>query len=116
MQDKTLLKISVICSITGIIVLFLISDNISLSATDISKIQESELGKQIKIKGKVDSLTDKENLMFLTISQEKIETISVVLFKNSDIAIKEGDIIELTGTLEDYEGKREILANRIIVI
>ena len=116
MQDKTLLKISVICSLIGIIVLFLIADNLSLSTTEISKIQQSELGKQVKIKGKIESLSETDNLMFLTVGQEKIETVSVVLFKDSDIALEKGDNIELTGTLEDYEGKREILANRIVII
>ena len=116
MQDKTLLKISVICSLVGIIVLFLIADNLNLSTTEISKIQQSELGKQVKITGKIESLSETDTLMFLTVGQEKIETVSVVLFKDSDIALEKGDNIELTGTLEDYEGKREILANRIVII
>jgi len=116
MKEKTLLKIALICSLLGIVVLFTISDNLSIEESDISKINHAEIGETVKITGRIEKMSDTDKLMFLEVGQEKIETVPVLLFKDSDIALKQGDYVEILGTIEDYEGEREIIANRIRLI
>jgi len=52
---------------------------------------------------------------FLDVAQEEVKSVTVVLFKDSDIEISEGDIVEVEGSIEDYLGKREIIGNRVEV-
>lgn len=116
MKEKTLLKIALICSLVGIIILFIVSDNLVIQEIDISKLNEVELETTVKIIGRIEKVSDTDKLMFLTIGQEKVETVSVLLFKDSDISLKQGDYVEITGTIEDYEGEREVIANKVRLI
>jgi len=36
------------------------------------------------------------------------------LFKDSEIFLEEGDYVEVTGTVEDYNGKKEVIANKVV--
>ena len=46
----------------------------------------------------------------------KTESISVILFKEKDIELKEGSYVEIEGEIDDYNGEREIIASRIKII
>jgi len=116
MQEKTLLKIALIFSLVGIILLFIFSNNVSIKEINIGKINEEDLDTTVKIIGRIEKVSDTEKVIFLTIGQEKIETIPVLLFKDSNISFAPGDYVEITGTLEDYEGEKEVIANKIRLI
>ena len=116
MKEKTLLKIALICSLVGIVVLFFVSEKISISQVDLDRIDERDIGTDVKIIGRIERATDTEKVMFLEIGQEKIEKVTVILFKDSDISLKEGDYVEITGEIEDYNGKREIIANKVRIV
>lgn len=116
MKEKTLLKLALICSLSGIIVLFFISERISIKEIDISKINEEETGKIVKLVGRIESVNDANKTIFLEIGQEKVEKVAVILFKDSDLALAKGDYVEITGSIEDYEGEREIIASRVRII
>ena len=116
MKEKTLLKIALICSLVGIVVLFFVSEKISISQVDLDRIDEMDIGTDVKIIGRIERATDTEKVMFLEIGQEKIEKVTVILFKDSDISLKEGDYVEITGEIEDYNGKREIIANKVRIV
>lgn len=116
MKEKTLLKIALICSLVGLIGLFFVSERISIEEIDVSKINEEEIGKVVKIIGRIERVSDADKVMFLEIGQEKIETVSIILFKDSDISLEKGDYVEIIGSVEDYEGKREVIANRVRIV
>lgn len=116
MKDLTLFTVALICSVLGIIILFFISDNITISQTNIHDIDSIEPGKTVKIIGRIERASDTEKVMFLTVGQEKIETVSVVLFKSSNITLKQGDYVEITGTVEEYQGAPEVIASRVRII
>lgn len=113
MHDKTLLKIAITFSIIGLIALFFISDKIEVDEITIDKLDEMEIGKTVKIKGYVENVNNLEKVAFLRIAQEKTETVSIVLFKEENISLEKGDYVEVTGEVEDYEGKKEIIGNLI---
>ena len=113
MNDSVLLKIAISFSIIGLIILFFISDKIEIDEITIDKLDEMEIGKTVKIKGYVESVTNLEKVAFLRIAQEKTETVSIVLFKEENISLESGDYVEIIGEVEDYEGEKEIIGNLV---
>ena len=115
MKEKTLFKIALICSIVGLCVLFFISSSIKIGEIDVGKITDSDVGKEVRVIGIVNRVSDTEKVMFLEVGQEKVEDISVVLFKEEAINLKEGDYVELLGELDEYDGEYSIIANAVKV-
>ncbi len=116
MREKTLFKIALICSFIGLIGLYFISDKISIDRINISGIDKEDLGEEVKIIGKIERVTNTDKVVFLEISEMKTESISVILFKDKDIELKEGSYVEIEGEIDDYNGEREIIASRVKLI
>ena len=116
MKEKTLFKIALVCSVIGLAVLFFVSDNISIDSVDVSSLDSTDIGHEVKVIGSVSKVSSTDKVVFLTVGQQKVEDVSVVLFKDSsDILIKKGDVVELVGTVDDYEGSINIIANAVKV-
>ncbi|MBI4153295.1 hypothetical protein HY497_02115 [Candidatus Woesearchaeota archaeon] len=115
MHDKTLLRVALLVSIIGMVLLFFISSQLSAGEQTISQLDELPEGKEIKVTGVVLRVNDAENVVFLDIAEEKIEDVTVVLFKDGKVDVKEGDVVTVVGSLEEYEGKKEIIGNRVEV-
>jgi len=113
MKDSTIKKIAITCSFIGVVILFFIADKIEVDDITVDNLDEIEIGKTIKIKGYVEDIVNTEKIAFLKIAQEKIEVVSVVLFKEEDIILEKGDYIEVVGEIEEYEGKKEIIGNLV---
>ena len=113
MKEKILFKLSFIFSLVGITILFFISENSNINPISISDIEKEEIGNTVKIIGKIERTTNLDKIIFLEVGQEKIETISVILFKDSEILLSKGDSVEIIGEIDDYNGKKEVIANSI---
>ena len=114
MKESTLLKLSIVFSLLGTIVLFYISSSISIEETTVNKITSGSSGEYVLVKGAIASISDKESIMIIDI--EKNEKIPVVLFKNdlnNMIELKKGDFVEVRGKTEEYKGRIEIIADEI---
>ena len=116
MKEKTLLKIALSCSVLGLVMLFFVSDSITISNIDISKIEDEEIGRIVKITGMVTRVTNLEKVMFIEVGQQKIEKVDVVLFKDHDFDLAVGEQIEIIGEIEEYKGEKEVIANRVKVV
>ena len=113
MNEKTIFKISIISTIIGLLFLLLYAGEIDLKAvSNIEDIPEEEL---IKIKGTVTSLRTSDKTIFLEVEGETVQKNQVIVFSDQDIYLKEGDYVEISGMVEEYNGKKEIIANEIIV-
>lgn len=115
MENRNLYKISLIGGILGIVILYLVASEISLSESMISKIDDLPEGESVLVKGIVERVTNTEKVAFLEISQEEIKKTTVVLFKDKDVELEAGDYVLIEGTTEDYEGKKEIIGNKVEV-
>ena len=115
MKEKTLFKIALVCSLVGLVALFFVSDRIEVREIDVGKITATDIGKEIKVLGRIERISDTDKVMFLEVGQEKVETVSVVLFKEEEIKLEQGDYIELLGELDDYKGEVSIVANAVKV-
>lgn len=116
MKEKNLLKIALICSLIGVLILFIVSQNISVGKKTISKITIEDIDKKVKIEGYVENIVDTEKIVIINVVQP--QNIDVILFKenNETIDIKKDDFIEVIGKVEEYEGKLEVLGQRVRII
>ena len=112
MQEQNLLKIALIASIIGLVILFLVSLRIEISQTQINKIDQTD--QQVLIKGIVTRLTDRGDLLFLEVTAQ--EKITVVAFKDGVIDVEQGDAVEILGETQEYEGREEIIADELRII
>ena len=115
MKDKTLLKFSLVTAIVGILILLFILDRISLSNTNLSNITKDSLDENIKIKAELIKITETPGLYILTV-KDFSGIMTVIVFKDESLELKEGDVLEIEGQVTSYNGKLEIIAKKIIII
>jgi len=116
MREKTLLKIALIISLLGLLGLYIISGNIEIKEKNIEKITLENKDEFVKLRGIVNKVIDTEKVAIMEIMQP--QEITVVLFKNEDkaIQIKDGNEVEVIGRVGEYEGKLQIVADRLRVV
>ncbi len=114
MNDVKLLRIALLIGITGIICLFFLSKTIEAEPISIEKITEEQVGRKIRIEGIVESVEEKKSVTILEIKDEETEeSISVALFNQNQYVLKEGETVAVTGTVKEYYGSLEIVAEKI---
>jgi len=116
MKEKTLLKVAMASSVLGLLVLSLLSGNLDVTETSISKIGPTNIGDDVKLIGKIDRITVLDKVAFIEIM--KPETVSVVIFKDEDqdINLEKGNYVEIIGEVDEYNGEMQIIGNRVRVI
>ncbi len=113
MKEKTILKISLLVTLFGLILLFLYAEEIDVKVIEsIDNRQPEEL---IKIRGVIEKLTRSDKVIFLQITGERTETTDIIFFPKEDIFLQEGNYVEITGKVEDYQGKKEVIAEKVIL-
>ena len=113
MEDKDLLKITLIVSIIGIFILTLYVESIQTSPIEISKINKDMLDQTVKIKGTITQLTETEGLYILTIKDD--ESIPVIVIKDEFLQLSKQDFVEIEGKVIEYKNKTEIQAQIITI-
>ena len=113
MQEKALTKIALITTLLGLVGLFVLSTSTEVPVSTADSLAEEADGKTVKIRGVIIESRDLEKVAFLTVAEEKMETTTVVLFKDHPLDLSEGAYVEIEGTLETYKGEKEIIANKI---
>lgn len=114
MKETTLLKIALICSLVGLIVLYFISAKIEAKDYKPARLNEN-IGDDVKLKGVILGISDRGDVVFIEVSHQN--PVDVVLFtKDNNLNLNEGDSIEVIGEVQEYNGKNEIIADKIRVI
>ncbi|MBT4650998.1 hypothetical protein HOC13_00565 [Candidatus Woesearchaeota archaeon] len=112
MEENTLKKVSLLVAVLGLLGLWLIASEVDLGVVE--SIEGVPEGDEVLVKGFVSRVSDVEKVMFLEVENQKVEETTIVLFKDSEIFLEEGDYVEVTGTVEDYNGKKEVIANKVV--
>lgn len=97
----------------GLIFLFFYAEEVELKS--VARIDSELPEEEVRISGRISRLSDHDKVMFLELQGERIETIDVILFKEEDLFLHEGDYVEITGTVEEYEGKKEVIASKVVL-
>ncbi len=114
MKETTLLKIALICSLVGLAVLYFISTKIEPTDFSASGLSQN-VGEDVRLKGLVKNIDDKGSVVFIEVEQQS--PVTVVLFaEGSELKLNSGDNIEVFGKVQEYKGKNEIVAQKIMVI
>jgi exonuclease VII large subunit len=119
MKEKALLYISIVCSVVGLVVLYYISQVIELPKTDIVEITPDDIGKNVKVCGEIVSKSVSRNKHVFLQLQDTTDKIDVVIFNNSveklnATGLKKGENVCIIGTIDEYQGKLEVLPKQII--
>ena len=114
MNDQILIKISIICSISGLALLYLASNFVEPALTQIEKIDQRDIGNSIKISGTIlDVKLNPQGHVFLTIDdatgQIRASIFSPIAKKINSSLLFAGNSIELSGTLDEYKGQLQII-------
>ena len=112
MKETTLLKIALICSLAGLISLYLISTKIEVK--DYKPILNKNIGEDVRLLGTITKISDKGSVVFVEVNQQS--PITVVMFTDDNVNLKNGDEVEVIGEVQEYNGKSEIIAQKIRVI
>ncbi|MFA5142382.1 MAG: hypothetical protein WC471_05425 [Candidatus Woesearchaeota archaeon] len=110
MQEKTLLKLAVVSSIIGLIILFVMSSFTQLDNTDISKLTSLDVDKTLKVTGIITKISQTEQTTMLEIAQHN--RMPVLIF-DTNLTLNKGDEVEIIGKAQDYNGELELIADRI---
>ena len=117
-SDKFLIKASFLMAVVGIVLLFIFAQNLEPLEAEIKNIDDSYVGKSVKVEGIIDYIgygKDKETL-FLTVSDEN-KDIKMIMFKkdlkNMEGNLTSNDKIIIVGEVALYNGDLEIIARSI---
>ena len=106
LNETSLLKLSLILSILGLIILYFLSQTIEVNDTTIEKISTGQVSGLVNVEGRISSISNNKNITIFTISS--ISESKVVSF--DAVNISEGDFVVVTGNVD----KNEIIAQRIV--
>ena len=114
MRENTLLKIALICSLAGLAALYFIFQKIEIKEYKPGFLNK-DIGDDVKLSGKIIKITDRGTVVFMELSQQA--PVSVVVFSPANSTnLKKDDFVEVFGKVQEYNGKSEIIAQKIRVI
>lgn len=112
MKEKTLLKIALAAGMLGIVVLFVLSQQISVDEAMISRLDKM-VDDDVVVTGSVVGVNALDSATFLML--QKDEVVTVVLFGKLP-SVEVGDLVQVRGTVSEDEGEAEIIGEEVRVV
>src|SRR3989344_6252816 len=134
MKESTLFKFALAVSLIGILALLIIVEKIDLPLNSINSIKNAEEESithsfisylfsifsiknakegEIKVKGTIEGIKETPGLFILNVKDET-GNINVIVFKENNLNFTKNSLVEIEGTVQEYQGKNEVIAKRII--
>jgi aspartyl/asparaginyl-tRNA synthetase len=115
MNNQTLLKISFIVSILGILILLFISENIEPVQVKIKDITDLRLNQKVRITGQIIGIKtyQKSSFQIITIN-DSMAKIDVTLDK--PLNLTKNQTIIVTGKITEYKTNLQIQADKIQIL
>lgn len=113
MQEKNLLRVAILCSIIGILILIIISKNIEPQKLNINQITKEHIGQPIQTEGTIFSIKTAEEFTILEI-KDKTGKIKVMAFQN--LTLTKNNKVLIEGTVKEYKDELEIEADKIKIL
>jgi len=114
MKENLLLKIALVSSLVGLVVLYFASTNAEIKDYQ-PKTPIENVGDDVKLTGFVGKISSSDKFVSIEINQEV--PINIILFTDSgNLSLNKGDRIEVIGKVQEFNGKKEIIAQRVRVI
>jgi RecJ-like exonuclease len=111
-KEKTLLRIALAASAVGIVVLFLLSQQISVDEAMVSRLDEM-VDESVVVTGSVIGVNSLDSVTFVMLQKDEIVT--VVLFGKTPL-VEVGDLVQVRGKVVEEEGEVEIIGEEMRVV
>jgi len=108
MREKTLKKFSLVISVAGLVLLYLVSTQLSSQRTDIRDVTIEDLGAGVKVCGKIDSKRVSNNHIFFTLKDDT-GSIRFIIFNTTAINLRESGV-----DAYNFSAGTEICANGVV--
>ncbi|MDP2908817.1 MAG: OB-fold nucleic acid binding domain-containing protein [Nanoarchaeota archaeon] len=115
MEEKTLLKIALICSIVGIFIVLIFADRLEPPLVKVSDISSSLVEKDVRISGEIVSVRSASSATIFDVKEDG-SVVKVVAFDNKGVILGKGSLVEVTGKVTEYKGSLELEAKSIRLI
>ena len=112
MEEPTLFKVSLICSLIGTLAIIFISENLEPQIFKISAIDLSKIDQEVKIIGNVSSIRQTKGLTILSV-KDSSGVIPVVVFKQGDENFQKGSKVEIAGKISEFNNQPQITAKTV---
>ena len=99
-------------SLVGLIILTIISFNIEPKRINFGDLDHIEEGVQFRSEGIVVGITKMGSSTVINFAQ--LENREIILF-DSNLTFNKGDLIEVFGTLNEYDNEKRIIPDKIIL-
>ena len=83
MKDNTLLKISLCCTLLGILLILFIVEISEIPESNISNLTTADLGKKVSVSGEIARVTETPGLLILDLV-DSTGKITVIIFKEDN--------------------------------
>ena len=117
MDERVLLRVSLLCAVLGLIATGIVSAGITGSTVGIQDITPEDAGRLVKVCGEVgEKFTSRNGHVFFTLTES--EGIDVVVFNDTAhkaSGLGNGDWVCIAGEVQVYRGKLEIILREIYV-
>ena len=113
MKETTLLKIALICALIGLVALYFISEKIEIAEYKPMQLNKG-IGSDVVLKGSIAKITQKGKAVFIDVDEH--DSVQVVFFTDSNVSLSKGNNVEIIGKIQEYNGKNEIVAQKIRVV
>ena len=114
MKEKDLLKVSLIFSLIGILLLFILTYELKVNLYEINSLSKDNLDDIVRIKGVIESFGETPGLYLITV-KDNSGKLTVIAFKDEKIPLQKGLNIEVVGSVVEYKDEIEIIAKQIVI-
>lgn len=115
MEEKNLLKLALVVSLTGILILIFIIDTIEIKDYKIKDLTKKDLNKDVNLKGTITRITETPGLYIFNLDDQTGE-ITGIIFKEEQLNLTVNQKIEVQGTIIEYKNKLELEVDQLISI
>jgi len=112
-KEKDLLKVSLVFSLIGILIIFFLTNTLEVKKYDIGSLSKDNLDDSVKVKGFVSSFIETPGLYIITLKDDTGK-IPVIIFKDEELPLREGLELEIIGDIVEYQDKIEIILKEIV--
>jgi DNA/RNA endonuclease YhcR with UshA esterase domain len=117
MSERTIAKLSLLCSLTGLAALYFSATTTHPAITAIAKLNDDFTGTKVTISGRAIDLYNHANgHLFLTLKDDSGGTISVPVFASVRSQLTEPvellDVIQVTGLVKEYQNELEVVPDK----
>ncbi|MEK6901372.1 MAG: OB-fold nucleic acid binding domain-containing protein [Nanoarchaeota archaeon] len=113
MKERHLVVISIIVLVLGMGFLVLYAEEADL--VPLARLEENQVEQYVRVTGTIEQLRAQDKVWFLQVMGERTEMVNIIFFPEEDIFLEEGNMVEIEGVVEEYEGKKEVVAHSIVI-